>query len=449
MNAKLLEQVQFENTGEQHFLFCSTMLDRAWSEALGIALLKELRENVFVPSIQGTILYQLIQRNVPGAKQWAEETVRVEYETDRGFALAKALVRASDDASWDVLWPLIEQHTQFGRKLLEGVVYGSLEKDSFTAKFSDVHLGALYGWLLEQYPPENQRRVLGAMGPGDTIRFLRDGTLERLKQRATFEACDALARTELRFPQYRWLRYHFDAAELMACAVTWDPPSPNDILAMAADQSKRFVESGDQLLAVVLESLSRLQRELHGDLAAIGDLWNSKRVSKQTDWWPKQEEDVSDYTARFLRRDLSDRGIVINREVQIRRGRSGEMPGQSTDIHVDAISHEGGQADHYGAISLIIEVKGSWNDGLMTDMEGQLRDRYMKNNDCRIGIYVVAHFRADRWLPTDDRRAKSDRWKIDELRTQLAEQARELSGSMLIRAFVLDASLDSTKATGM
>jgi hypothetical protein len=214
---------------------------------------------------------------------------------------------------------------------------------------------------------------------------------------------------------------------------------------MAADYSKRFVESGEQLLGVVLESLSRLQRELHGDLAAVGDLWNSQKA----DWWPKQEEDISDYIARFLRRDLVDRGIIINREVQIRRGRRGEMAGQSTDIHVDATPREGSHNDHYGSISLIIEVKGSWNDGLMIDMERQLRDRYMRNNDCRIGLYVVAHFRAGRWVSTDDRRVKSDTWNIHELRAQLAEQARQLSGSVLIRSFVLDASLDSTKATGM
>ena len=445
MNAKLLEQIQFENSGEQRFLFCSLMVDRAWSEGLGIALLRQLRENLFVASIQGVLLSKLIRQNVAGAKEWAEETVRTEYKSEHGLALASTLVNASDDASWNVLWPLIQGDSQFGRELLEGVSYGSLEKSSFTAKFSDQQLGELYGWLLEQYPPSGDRRASGAVGPVDTARFLRDGTLERLKQRATFEACDALARVELRFPQHQWLAFHFDQAETLACAVTWEPPLPKDILAIGADHSKRFVESGEQLLGVVLESLSRLQRELHGDLAGVGDLWNSDKA----DWWPKQEEDVSDYIARFLRRDLVDRGVVINREVQIRRGRRGEMPGQNTDIHVDATPRAGSQTDHYGAISLIIEVKGSWNDGLMIDMERQLRDRYMKNNNCRIGVYVVAHFSAERWIATDDRRAKSRTHNIEELRAQLGKQAREFSGSVLIRSYVLDASLDSTKATGV
>lgn len=444
MNGGLLDQIQFENDGQQRFLFCSTMVDRAWSEALGIALLEELCKNVLLPTIQGAILCRLIQHDIPGAKQWAEEAVRAGYQTERGLALAKELIRASSDASWDVLWPLIQANAEFGRELLESVSYGFDEKNSFTTKLGDGQLGDLYSWLLEQYPPENDRRVSGAMGPMDTIRFLREGTLERLKQRATFEACDALAQTELRFPQYRWLTYHFDLAESRACAVTWEPPLPKYIIGMAADRTTRFVESGDQLLGAVLESLGRLQRELHGDLAAVGDLWNSRKEV----WWPKQEEDISDYIARFLRRDLVERGIIINREVQIRRGRLGEMAGQSTDIHVDATPREGSDTEHYGSISLIIEVKGSWNDGLMIDMERQLRDRYMKNNDCRIGVYVVAHFQAERWDAADKRGVRRNAWNIDELRERLANQAENLSGSAVLRSFVLDASLDSTKASG-
>jgi hypothetical protein len=336
-------------------------------------------------------------------------------------------------------------HIPFGRALLESVSYLLPAKGSFTDNLKEDQLGELLSWLLEQYPPSNDRLGSGAMGPNDTIRFLRDGVLERLKQRGTFEACDALARTGLHLPQDRWLRYHFDEAEQLACALTWQAPSPRDIVGMASDHTKRLVESDEQLLDVVLESVGRLQAELHGELASVGDLWNSQKA----DWWPKQEEDVSDYITRFLRRDLTECGVIVNREVQIRRGRRGEMPGQNTDIHVDSASAETTQATPYGPISLVIEVKGSWNDGVIDDMEYQLRNRYMRNSNCRIGLYVVAHFKAKRWIATDSRRAKSDAWNIEELRRQLVKKATELSGSMLIRSFVLDAALDSTQATGI
>jgi hypothetical protein len=214
---------------------------------------------------------------------------------------------------------------------------------------------------------------------------------------------------------------------------------------MGTDRNKRFVESSEQLLGAIVESLQRLQAELHGELAAVGDLWNNDG----NEWWPKQEEDVSDYIVRFLRRDLVDRGIVLNREVQIRRGRRGEMPGQDTDIHVDAVPPENMQESHYGPVSVVVEVKGTWNDGLITDMEIQLRDRYLRNSGCRTGLYVAAHFKANSWRATDTRRAKSNRWNMDEICARLAEQAIALSGSVVIRSFVLDASLDSTAATGI
>jgi hypothetical protein len=103
----------------------------------------------------------------------------------------------------------------------------------------------------------------------------------------------------------------------------------------------------------------------------------------------------------------------------------------------------------YGTISVVVDVKCTWNDGLLTDMQGQLRDRYLKNSNCRTGIYVAAHFSAQSWDESDYRRGKSDAWETRRLRSLLEEQAKELSGSVLIRSFVLDVRLDSTKATGI
>ncbi len=283
----------------------------------------------------------------------------------------------------------------------------------------------------------------GAVGPVDTIRFLRDGTLEVLKKKGTFAACDALVRIELHFPEYRWMRYHFDEAEVLACALTWEPPAPLSIIEMASDRNQRIVESSAQLLDVLVESLSRLQAELHGELPSVVDLWNNR----QDEWWPVQEEDVSDCIARFLRRDLVEHRVVVNREVQIRRGRAGEMPGQSTDIYVTAPVPEDSPGAHYGAVQVVIEVKGSWNDGLMLDMERQLRDRYLRNSNSRTGLYVTAYFKATTWLQSDHRRVKSAAREIDQLREQLSRQAQVLSGSVTIRSFVLDASLDSTAAS--
>ena len=446
MNGHLLDLIDVENSSDRKYLFCSTLLERAWSDSLAERIFQKVQRNVLHASIEASLLNMLLAKEVTGAREWMENVIQTEHETERGMASARVLLGAGEERAWPLLWSLIEADAQFGRALLEGFSYGRPDRNAFGADFSEAQLEDLYVWLAVQYPHENDRMVSGAVGPVDTIRFLRDGALEVLKKRGTFEACDSLARIELRLPRAKWMRYHFDEAEVLACALTWEPPSPQTILAMGMDGSKRSVESSEQLLEVLEESLQRFQAELHGDLAAVGDLWNNDG----NEWWPKQEEDVSDYLARFLRRDLNDRGIVVNREVQIRRGRRGEMPGQNTDIHVDAVVPENVQGSSgYGAVSVVIEVKGTWNDGLMTDMERQLRDRYLRNSGCRTGLYVAAHFRADRWRMADGKRAKSDRLTADGLRTSLNEQAEALSGGVKIRSFVIDASLNSTLATGI
>jgi hypothetical protein len=445
-NARLLEQLSFDNNQEQRFFFSSALFDRASSESLSGLLLGELRRNSLLPSFQGDVLFKLLSNEFPGADEWAEETICDDYRSERGMALSKAFLRFSEVKAWRFLWPIIQKDVPFGRALLEGMSYLRPDKTSFAAGFSDAQLESFYGWLIEQYPPTEDRELSGgAVGPVDTIRFLRDGTMGVLKNRGTFEACDAFARIELRSPQYKFLRLYFDEAEVLACAMTWEAPSPRDIVALTADQNKRFVESSEQLIDLVVESLCRLQAELHGQLAAVGDLWNFEG----TRWWPKQEEDVSDYIARFLRRDLVDRRIVVNREVQIRYRRRGEMQGQNTDIYVEAPSAGVAETTPYGTISVVLEVKCTWNDGLLTDMQNQLRDRYMKNSSCRTGLYVAAHFSAQSWDKSDYRRAKSDAWQTAELRSLLKAQAKELSGSVLIHSFVLDVRLDSTKATGI
>lgn len=445
MNQRLLALIEFQNASEQKVLFHATLFERAWSESLAELLHQRLQQDNLAISIQGSLLSTLLLHEAHGVRAWAEEIVRTQHATERGMKFAQVLLGSGEEKAWHVLWPIIQIDTNFGRALLEGISYGRPDRTSFGAGFTEPELEEFYGWMVEQYPLTEDRPVSGAVGPVDTIRFLRDGALEVLKKRGTFEACDALAHIELRFPQYKWMRYHFDEAEVLACAMTWEPPSTAVILAMGADSGKRFVESNEQLLELVIESMRRFQAELHGELGSVVDLWDHH----EKEWRPVQEEDISDYIVRFLRRDLADRGVVLNREVQIRKGRGDDMPGQRTDIHVDAVLPEQAAASHYGPVSLIVEVKGTWNDGLTTDMEGQLRDRYLRNSACRTGLYVAVHFSAKNWAAADGRRAKSDRWEIDDLRVRLAEQAQDLSGGLSIRSCVIDASLDSSTASGI
>jgi hypothetical protein len=222
----------------------------------------------------------------------------------------------------------------------------------------------------------------------------------------------------------------------MARAATWQPSSPEQFFALTANHEKRLVESTTEIMEVILESLNRLQSKLKDELPASKDLWNADKGI----YWPKDEEDLSDYVARHLREDIQHRGIVVNREVQIRRG-IGSGTGQSTDIHVDAVI-KGAESGTYSRLYVIIEAKGNWNKDLFTAMENQLRDRYLKKNRCQSGLYLVGWFSCTKWKEDDPRKQQCPHMSIVKAKEQLAEQAASLSKDGVdIRCYVLDLAL--------
>jgi hypothetical protein len=240
-----------------------------------------------------------------------------------------------------------------------------------------------------------------------------------------------------KLPQLSWLRLQLEEAESLARASTWSPVSPRDFLALVLDRDKRFVENGVQLVQVILESLDRLQLKLHEELPAAEDLWNTEKRR----FTPKDEQQVADYIARHLREDLRHRGVIVNREVQIRRRTDWGRKGQRTDIHVDAVAPPGPNGDS-DKLHAIVEVKGNWNAELLDAMETQLRDRYLRKNRCKNGLYLPIWFASMEWSDKDSRKKLRSRMALAEAQKFFASQAAKLStDGYWIRSYVLDVAL--------
>lgn len=91
---------------------------------------------------------------------------------------------------------------------------------------------------------------------------------------------------------------------------------------------------------------------------------------------------------------------------------------------------------------MIIEVKGSWNSELDTAMEIQLVNRYLKDNTCQYGIYLIGWFNCEQWDNSDSRKRKVPKISIDEAREIFEKQAEKLSQSGIkVKSFVLNTAL--------
>ena len=74
-----------------------------------------------------------------------------------------------------------------------------------------------------------------------------------------------------------------------------------------------------------------MEQKLHDETLAVNDLWDNRGDSRNAQYCPKEELHLSDYVARHFRENLEQqRGVIINREVQIRKGQ--------TDLHFDSVN---------------------------------------------------------------------------------------------------------------
>lgn len=417
----------------------SLILSRVQDEDLNAGMLEILLKDIFNHDVdQATVLaLPFVSQPIP----------------ESGEARAKAIVAARllasypNDSSWSVLWSAIQKDHEFGQQVLESLAFQAVRQGQIEQQLQEEYLADLYIFIAQQYPeveePEQetneligiQAQILESSG---SVRMWKNYIPQRLQERGTPEACDALRKIIREFPEQKdKLQQRLLETEILARRKTWKPLEPEEILQLVSDHNKRLVQNGQQLLNVLIESLKRLELELQGETPAVRDLWD--KVSDNT-FKPVDENAFSDYVKRFLDKDLKSRGIIVNREVELRRG-YGNEPGERTDIHVDALLQRP-NGETYDSITVIIEVKGCWHSEVNTAMATQLVERYLKDNVCSYGLYLIGWFSCPQWDDQDSRKKKTQKISIDEARNKFDQQAEEISLSgNVVRAYVLNTSL--------
>jgi hypothetical protein len=442
----ILNQIDYENSRDG-YIFITEKLHRFWDTELTQAMLNKLGDTILKANAIEAILNAISKHDIEAAEGFAKSKLSVPIPArarERMLALVagKFLMLHFSEESWPTVWHAIAGARLFGRKLLS-IVDANFGLRQFFEKMTEDDLATLYIWISREYPSlEEALPHKGSRSPN--VQDIRERILANLQNRGTVASVQALRTLSSRLPgQAERRRWIIDFANERVLAATWMPWRPDEVLGMIQDHQKRLVQTGDQLLEVVIESVSRFEKSLHDELPAMRDLWDLQvkqlHGSDQASdtWIPVNENTLSDRIARHLRSDLTERGIIISREVRIR-------PGDLTDIHVDAIIREP-SSDRIDLVKVIIEVKGCWNDGLENDMAGQLLGRYMTENNCSHGLYLIGWFQCDSWDKRDYRSQRPSKgivnMTIDEAKTKFNGQAETLTAQSgkALRAFVLNA----------
>jgi hypothetical protein len=408
-----------------------------WDVHIADAIHDKLADKTLKPSGIAYLLDKLLVHNDERARKLAESYVRfstspTNEQLSIAVAAGRSLMLNTRDGGWSVLWPIIQRTSDFGRRLVEDVAsHAGLQSANVASEMSENELADLYVWLTRNYPQSEDPGVPRGYGsydltPRRLVATWRDSILTRLERCGTRQACEEIRRIAREYPELDWLKWVLRSAQEHARRSTWDPLKPKEILKLAQDSNAGLVQSGEQLLRIVIEALKRLEQKLQD--GAGHELWNEEPVCK-----PKDERRLAQKVEAHLKEALTDRGVVANREVEVQRRRR-------TDIHVNAVTKLA-NGEVFDSINLVIEVKGCWYQTLKGAMKKQLVDQYLADSHCDYGLYLVGWFRCDEW-DSDYRKKRTPKWSVLEAQTFFDEQARRLSlGGKLIKAFVLNAAL--------
>jgi len=167
--------------------------------------------------------------------------------------------------------------------------------------------------------------------------------------------------------------------------------------------------------------------ELQDDLPRTGQLlWD--QVAKRgaaTIWRPKPEAALSAFIAHELRLRLVGRGLAVHQEVLV-KPTDAKGSGDQPDILIEAVAS---RSSSYGPTTfrVAVELKGSWNDEVLTAQDDQLAARYLPETNTNVGLYIVGWYPLDQWDSNDGPRKKAKRHKsAAELGEALLQQADEI-----------------------
>ncbi len=444
----LLFLIDIENENNSSVFIIRTM-ECCWDVYLVNAIIEKLRDKKIQDRAFKEIIYALAEHDdstvtISFIHTFIKPEVFLKDEFRQKAIYAASALCLFSDQGWEYNVSIAEQSVQFSTFMKE--VFLECSDDWESKKrinlLPEHTLASLYIVLLRLFPfsedPNHDNEELAHwVGSREHVADLRDAILRLLTAKGNSEACLQMTRIIKEFPEVKWLKWTLLEAQANARRLLWTPVPINELMALAENSNRRLVQNGEQLMVVLMNSLDKIQKRLLGITPEVRWLWNDIGNKK---FRPCTENEFSDYIKQKLEDELVGKGVIVNREVEIRRG-FGDTKGERTDIHVNAIVANKKDSE-IEIVTVIIEVKANWNRDILSSMEQQLAYRYMKDEKCEFGIYLVGWFEGEHWDTQDSRKRAAQRLNLDELSESLNQQEQILIDlSYHIRSMVMNAAL--------
>lgn len=417
-------------TNEVDFLFDDDLRD----------LVLDLVNNTPGPLASG--LLELLTRRSPATAIPLLQSMFAQQEPDRRaerVAAGTLLVDHDLAGSWELLKSEFDQDRPLALEVLGDAE--TVRQRQFDNFLPEDLIAEIYLWLRQAFDPaEDPPQLTGVheVLPREEIGHWRDHLLVALRDRGTAAAIDALAAIAAALPMDTSLQRIQAMAMTVFSQEAWDGLSIRNLVLLAQRTRSALVNTEADLQAVIVNAFDEIQLELTGANPSSHLLWDTH--SRR----PKSEDEISDYLRNRLAQLTAESRLVVNREVQVRRKQPSGIP-ERADLQVEAAT---GRAGPFATITLPIEVKGAWNDDLLTALRSQLVAMYMTDLHVTHGCYVVLWPDIESWGSGDSKRGDVGRLDHDAVIDELAAQAQELcNGGINVKVVHLGIEYGRPKST--
>lgn len=424
-------------------VFLRPELESLSSDSLARELIDRLASPMAADT-RRTILDFLVERHfglvAPVLRSWLGEDQRAE-DPDRAQDAALRLLRHDAASSWAELSALLSDDSPFMEAAL---LAGAQAFDRRAPDLEPQDLADLYLWLCDHFPAAGDPEFEDAhwVDSREALGIWRDALLSALSRVGTRDSVAAIERIVRARPDEAWLARVLADAKRAQRERSWEPLTPDEVDQLARSRRTRVVRSDADLLAATLGALDEIQARLQADTPSAYLLWDTHAKR------PKSEEEISDYLAIELEQRLNARGVVVNREVQVRRSKPSGLA-ERTDLRIEALPPDHDSVKSMGTLCIPGEVKGIWNGEVIESLETQLIQRYMVDFQTDHGVYVVAWFDPASWTTSDSRRSKAaSHGGVANISAVLeAEAEKQRARGRVVAVRVLDCSLRRPTAT--
>jgi hypothetical protein len=341
---------------------------------------------------------------------------------------AVALFKNDPADAWQRILRL-ERRTDVDRRLIDKICdnRGSLD----FSRLDEESLYSIYKWadnvLPDVKPPAASEPYW--ISAEHRAREWCDSLLSNLAGKGTSVSVKLLDDLSKQQPDNLAIAAQVIRAQASASANLWTPPDSRSLSLLLSDPNRWLVRSSKELSDAIVSVLGSISARLHTHCELLWDSWPTGSPPRGSRWWrPKAEAALCAYVSHELEIRLAARGVLVNREVMI-KPTNATGAGDRTDVLVDTVQSTHGNwfsSTRAERISVVIEVKGSWNEGLRESIRTQLVNRYLPEANTDSGIYLVGWYPLHLWTAQgDDRRRQAAQVEPKMLLAELRQQAEK------------------------